>query len=109
MANTPVRTIETVGAIVRGPYGSLSVITEVIESSRCSDSHLTTPGDVVVRVRPHGVGYGHTSAWASELTLAEPGDIGAHPHWADCTCGAQPANPQPWCRWVHVPATWETD
>lgn len=102
-----VSTIETVGAIVRGPYGSLSKIVEVLERTRMPDTHMTRPGDVVVRVEQVGPGYGHQSAWASELALSKPGDIGAHPHWADCGCGANPPNPQPWCRWVAVSATWE--
>lgn len=102
-----VSTIETVGAIVRGPYGSLSKIVEVLEHTRAPDSHLVNPGDVVVRLEPVGPGFNHTSAWAHKLSPSEQGDIGAHPHFADCKCGANPPNPQPHWGWVPVPATWE--
>jgi len=102
-----VSTIETVGAVVRGPHGALSEIVEVLEYTRAPSTHLSIPGDVVVRVKPHGPGYAHESAWASELRPSQPGDIGAHPHRADCVCGADPPNPQPHWGWVPVSATWE--
>lgn len=99
-----IRRIETVGAVVRGEYGHLCRIVEVIENSRCSERHISVPLDVVVRTEPVGPGYGHTSAWASTLTLAEPGDIGSHPHRADCPCGA-PA-PTNYFGWHDVRENW---
>jgi hypothetical protein len=70
--------IETVGAHVRGRYGNLARITAVLEHSRCSPNHLTAPNDVVVTLEPVGPGFAHRSSWASDLTYAQPGDVGAH-------------------------------
>ena len=69
--------VETVGTVVRGRYGNLGRIASVVESSRCSAGHLTSPLDVVVVLEPLSF-YNHTSSWASDLTLAQDGDIGAH-------------------------------
>ena len=94
--------IETIGAIVRGEYGNLGRITEVIENSRCSPNHVSCPLDVVVRLEPVGPGFSHRSSWASKLTLAQPGDIGAHPHADNCPCG----EPHSGGTWRYVPASW---
>lgn len=99
--------IETVGEVVRGRNGCLVQIIEVLEWTRLPDSHLTAPGDVVVRVQPHGPGYGYRSAWASELTPSQPGDVGVHLHRADCPCGA-PSDMAEWYVGVHVRANWTT-
>jgi hypothetical protein len=97
--------IETVGALVRGRYGNLGQITGVIESSRCSMQHLSKPGDVVVTLEPIGPGYNHRCAWASDLTLAEEGDVGAHPHKRECPCG-EPYDEARGGRWYPVAASW---
>lgn len=102
-----IQTIETVGAIVRHKGGGLSTIAEVLEFTRMSPNHVSSPGDVVVRLEPYGPGFGHASAWASDLMLGAPGDIGSHAHDANCTCGAEPNNPQPHWGWVYVGASWE--
>jgi hypothetical protein len=100
--------IETIGAVVRGKYGHLSRITEVLEYSRCSEQHISAPLDVVVRTEPVGVGFNHKSSWASDLTLAQEGDVGAHPHMRDnCECG-QPYDETRSGLWYYVPANWET-
>jgi hypothetical protein len=82
-----VKRIETIGTLVRGRYGNLGRITEVIESSRLSVNHVRAPLDVVVTLEPVGPGYGHRSAWASDLKLAHPGDVGSHRHRTGCECG----------------------
>lgn len=89
------RYIERPGTIVRGEYGLLARVVDVIERTRMSERHVTSPGDVVVTVEPVGPGYGHRSSWASKLTPAAPGDVGAHP----CHTGGY--------GWRHVPASWE--
>lgn len=102
--------IETVGAIVRGEYGQLCRITEVIESSRLTVTHVSSPLDVVVRTEPVGSpGYGHSSAWASSLTMALPGDrYGAHVHREGCVCG-EPYAPtkQGHLGWYAMAPSWE--
>jgi hypothetical protein len=90
--------IETVGATARGQYGELARIVEVLEWTRLSAQHLTSPGDVVVRLEQVGLGFNHTSSWASDLTPAEPGDVGAHPE--------PDANG---FTWHYVPASWRTE
>lgn len=94
--------IETIGAIVRGEYGNLARIIGVYENSRCSARHVSVPLDVVVELEPIGPGFNHRSSWASKLTAAQPGDIGAHPHAAGCPCGA----PHDGGAWRYVPASW---
>jgi hypothetical protein len=69
--------VETVGAVVRGPYGNLGRITEVLEYSRLSPNHLSAPGAVVVRLEPLS-GFAHRSAWSNDLTLSQPGDVGSY-------------------------------
>jgi hypothetical protein len=101
--------IETVGAVVRGPHGQLCRITEVVESSRMSERHVSAPLDVVVRTEPVGSpGYGHSSAWASSLSLALPTDrFGAHGHREGCACG-MPYDPtiQGHIGWYHMRESW---
>lgn len=99
--------IETIGAVVRGQYGQLARITEVLEYSRCSEQHISSPLDVVVRTEQVGAGYNHKCAWASSLVLAQAGDIGAHPHRQDCECG-QPYDQSRQPGWYHVPASWQS-
>ncbi len=82
-----IRRIETVGELVRTASGQLARITGVVETSRCSAEHISAPLDVVVLLDSVGPSYGHTTAWASDLTMAEPGDVGSHPHGPDCVCG----------------------
>ena len=101
---TGIRRIETLGAIVRTGFGQLAQITGVAEETRCSAGHVSAPLDVVVTLTAIGPSYGNTTAWASDLTMAEPGDVGAHPHRRDCECG------QPYDEsrngWYPVPASW---
>lgn len=101
--------IETVGTIVRGPYGHLCRIVEVIESSRLAERHISSPLDVVVRTEPIGPSYGHESAWASSLRLAESTDqYGAHAHREGCECG-EPYAPTQWqpFGWYDMRPSWE--
>ena len=88
-AQEGVRRVETVGAVCRGKYGQLCRIVSVREDTRTSENHIVAPLDVVVITEPVGSpGYGHSAAWASSLTLAEPGDrYGAHAHRVGCECG----------------------
>lgn len=89
--------VETVGAIVRGKYGNLGRIVAVLEHTRCSPDHLSSPLDVVVELEPVGPGFNHRSSWASDLTLAQPGDVGAHQDYSDRSCGMGGR---------YVPASW---
>jgi len=100
--------LETVGAIVRGEYHQLVRIVEVLERTRCSPRHITSPLDVVVRCEDVGPGYGHHSSWASKLTPAQPGDVGSHPHRPGCACGKpyDSAHGPSWL-WYPMPASWE--
>lgn len=71
--------IETIGTIVRGQYGELARIVEVLEHTRMSANHVSAPSAVVVKLEPVGPSFGHRSSWSHDLTPAEPGDVGAHP------------------------------
>jgi hypothetical protein len=103
-------TIETIGEVVRGPYGSLSRITAVLEESRLSERHVSSPGDVVVTLERVGPGYGHESAWASTLKPSKVGDVGAHPcrgAAAGCLCGHELDGWQPF-GWQDRRESWAT-
>ncbi len=102
---TGVRRIETVGAVVRTGFGQLARVTGVVESSRCSANHVSAPLDVVVELEAIGPSYGHGTAWSSDLTMAEPGDVGAHPHRRGCECG-QPYDEARGGFWYPVGASW---
>ncbi len=97
--------IETIGAIVRGEYGQLARIVGVHEHARASARHISVPLDVVVATERVGPGYGHTSSWASKLTLAQDGDIGAHPHTRECECG-EPYDESRGGYWYDVRESW---
>ncbi len=101
-----IRRIETVDAVVRTRFGQHARITGVVESSRCSAEHVSAPLDVVVTLESIGPSYGHTTAWASDLTEAEPGDVGSHPHRRGCECG-QPYDETRGGFWYPVAATWQ--
>lgn len=99
--------IEEIGAIVRGQYGQLVRIVSVYEESRASPNHISIPSAVVVATEAVGPGYGHRSSWSSDLTLAEAGDIGAHPCSASCSCGDPFVGPGYGIPWIHRSASWQ--
>lgn len=99
--------IETVGTLVRGKYGQLARITAVLEHTRCSGQHMTSPNDVVVSIESVGPGYRHVTSWASDLTLAQDGDrFGAHPHCEGCECG-EPYETGRQPGWYDMRPSWE--
>lgn len=85
------------GKVYRTSSGGLVRALEVLEATRCSPTHLSSPTAVVVRVEDVGPGYGARTIWSDALSPASPGDRGCHP----CTEGRAA-----WSGFCHRPASW---